>query len=212
MLLCPPSTQTSPTRMLSRVSGLALARDGHLLRARCSRARRAASTFHARSSPAVAVCLLAGERDRDLLARRRPSPRRGSACRAGAPCSDWKRLLTHSPSPIAGTSTTSSRGIGWASAGSVNDPARVMVAIKRYRQSPGFITRLLRNNKVELRDPSYHKVKPRDVSTSYAGLVSGRFLLGPSKQARASQDKRKLAANARRRGPRAFWQRESAVL
>jgi hypothetical protein len=26
-------------------------------------------------------------------------------------------LLTHSPSPLAGTSTTSSRGIGWENAG-----------------------------------------------------------------------------------------------
>ena len=47
----------------------------------------------------------------------------------------WKTLLTHSPSPIAGTSTTSSRGIGCGYTGCVSDPASVAVAIKEQIES-----------------------------------------------------------------------------
>ena len=108
---------------------LALAFDRHLLRV-ALRGHGGQRDFPRAVFAGLGRRLLAGERDRDLFARLGPAP-------------DVDRLvpLEHhvgledvanaQPSPIAGTSTTSSRGIGCASTGSVRNPARVTVAIKR---------------------------------------------------------------------------------
>ncbi len=62
MLLCPPSTQTSPTRILSSTSVLLCALDRHLLRVGVARATAGSVTFHAGLSPALADACFAGER------------------------------------------------------------------------------------------------------------------------------------------------------
>jgi hypothetical protein len=55
----------------------------------------------------------------------------------------WKTLLTHRPSPIAGTSTTFSRGIRWAKAVGVSNVAKRSAVNTKHGQRFGFIDELV---------------------------------------------------------------------
>jgi hypothetical protein len=55
----------------------------------------------------------------------------------------WKTLLTHSPSPTATTSTTSSRGIRWAKPIGASKLVKRNAVIKKHGQEFGFIVDLV---------------------------------------------------------------------
>ena len=119
MLLWPPRIQTSPTRMFSSVSVLdfpfTVRFCGVLLASIGSRV-----TCQERSAPAVALASCPAQETVTVS----PASAQPQILRGLSRCSTmfvWKALLTQSPSPMAGNSTTSCLGI--LSAASARPPA-----------------------------------------------------------------------------------------